>query len=55
MWANVISKVKAYINNTGISNSYSQPSYNARPKWANVSDYLKKIIDFAALKLRLGC
>ena len=48
---------KAFINSLprGQAEFYSQRSIIARPKWSDVEDYLKGIIDFAELKAKLGC
>ena len=42
-------------NHSGSATFYSNHNTIARPKWSDVEEYLKGIIDFTELKRRLGC
>jgi hypothetical protein len=44
------------VNNNGAADYYEiNRSIKARPKWGEVDDFLRGLIDFAELKERLGC
>lgn len=56
LWGSLQSKMASFIiDHGGHAEYYSKPSIIARPKWNDVSDYLKGSFDFAELKRRLGC
>ncbi len=56
LWFNIQSNLTNFIlTNGGTASLYSKAKYGARPKWDDVEDYLKKIITWEQLKVRLGC
>ena len=55
LWNNVMTNLKENVDSTGASTYYAQSSCIARASWNDVKEYLQKDIDFATLKLQLGC
>jgi hypothetical protein len=56
LWFNIQQNLKNFVQNSGGSASlFNKPKYGARPKWNDVKDYLKKIITWEELKIKLGC
>lgn len=57
LWASLQNGMIQFIqNHSGAAAFYSNHNTIARPKWAEVDDYLRGIIkDFLELKRRLGC
>ncbi len=56
LWSSMQQGLIQFIHDNGGSASYySNHNSIARPKWADVEEYLKGNIDFTELKRRLGC
>ena len=57
LWRDIQKNMITFINNNGghAATFSGLPDYTARPDWTDVDLYLKKQIDFAELKRRLGC